>query len=70
MEIPGLDAINIADWSAAELNVPPRPDVRIYKSIARRLCEYADLRLSIVSRSPVGSTVKGTSYTCAALKNR
>jgi hypothetical protein len=69
-EMPGLASIDIAEWSAAELNVPPRPDVRIYKSIARKLCEYADVRLSIVSRSPVGSTVKGASYTCAALKNR
>lgn len=36
------NVLSIDRWSAGELNVPPYPEPRIYKSIARRICSYAD----------------------------
>jgi hypothetical protein len=30
------------EWSMAELNVPPYPEVRAYRQLTRRLCSYAD----------------------------
>jgi hypothetical protein len=74
VETPEIGSIDIAVWSAGELNVPPYPEVRIYKSVARKICEYADrpaeARLSVTSKSTIGSRIIGASYTCAALKNR
>jgi len=73
-ETPQLDSIDIAEWSANELNVPPYPEVRIYKSVARKICEYAEnpseARLSITSKSTIGRSITGSSYTCAALKSQ
>jgi hypothetical protein len=74
VETPEIDSIDINEWSASELNVPPYPEVRIYKSVARKICSYAegptDVRLSISSKSTVGKSITGTSYTCASLKNQ
>ena len=74
VETPEIGSIDIAEWSDGELNVPPYPEVRIYKNLARKICGYAvsptDVRLSITSKSTIGSRITGTSYTCAALENR
>lgn len=73
VETPEIDSIDINEWSAGELNVPPYPEVRIYKSIGRKICTYAtnptEVRLSITSKSTVGSSITGSSFTCAALGN-
>lgn len=73
VETPEIDSIDIGEWCANELKVPPYPEVRIYKNVARKICEYADaptqVRLSITSKSTIGSRITGASYTCAALKN-
>ena len=72
VETPQIDSIDIDEWSANELNVPPYPEVRIYKSVAKKICEYAgnptEARLSITSKSTIGKSIVGSSYTCAALK--
>src|SRR5580698_3616239 len=72
IETPELDSIDIAEWSDGELDVPPYPEARIYKSVARKICQYAtapnEVRLAISHKSTVGSRITGTSYTCAALK--
>jgi hypothetical protein len=74
VETPDLDSIDIGEWSANELNVPPYPEIRIYKNVARKICSYAespgDVRLSIVSKSTIGNTISGTSYSCAAVKGQ
>ncbi len=71
VETPDIDSIDIAEWSADELNVPPYPEIRIYKSVARKICQYAEnpseARLSVTSKSRVGKQITGSSYTCAAL---
>lgn len=73
VETPEVDSIDIAEWSASELNVPPYPEIRIYKNVARKICQYAEnpaeARLSITSKSIIGKSITGSSYTCAALKN-
>jgi hypothetical protein len=72
VETPEIDSIDIAEWSASELNVPPYPEIRIYKNVARKICQYAEkpteARLSITSKSVIGKSITGSSYTCAALK--
>lgn len=72
VETPEIDSIDIAEWSDGELNVPPYPEVRIYKNVARKICSYAasptDVRLSITSKSTAGRSITGTSYTCGALE--
>ena len=74
VETPELDSIDIGEWSANEMNVPPYPEIRIYKNVARKICEYAetptDVRLSIVSKSTIGNRITGASYTCPALKSQ
>jgi hypothetical protein len=73
-ETPELDSIDIGEWSYGDLNVPPYPEVRIYKNIARKICSYApsptDVRLAITAKSTVGSRITGTSYTCWALNDQ
>jgi uncharacterized membrane protein YphA (DoxX/SURF4 family) len=73
VETPELDSIDISEWSAGELDVPPYPEVRVYKNVGRTICGYAagptEVRLSITSKSTIGKSITGTSYTCAALKN-
>jgi uncharacterized membrane protein YphA (DoxX/SURF4 family) len=71
VETPEIDSIDIGEWSADELKVPPYPGIRIYKNIARKICSYAanpsEVRLSVVSKSTIGGKITGSSYTCAAL---
>jgi uncharacterized membrane protein YphA (DoxX/SURF4 family) len=38
----GRYELSIFDWSFGEMNVPPYPEPRVYKSVARSLCGYAD----------------------------
>jgi len=35
------NAISLLDWSLGELNVPPYPEIRIYKGITRNICRHA-----------------------------
>jgi len=68
-ETPDIDSIDIAEWSWTELNVPPYPEVRVFKNIGRSLCGYADVTLSITGKSTLGSrSVTTRSFACAALK--
>ncbi|HMO02629.1 MAG TPA: hypothetical protein PKD37_03565 [Oligoflexia bacterium] len=32
----------ISDWAFAELNVPPYPEKRVFKRIAKNICKIAD----------------------------
>jgi len=74
METPDIASINIHDWSVHELNVPPYAEVRIFKSVARAICGYAenpsDARLSVLRKSTVGKSITSTSFTCASLKSQ
>lgn len=37
-----MNALDFFHWSFNELNVPPYPEMRVYKDIARDFCKYAD----------------------------
>jgi len=39
---PGINKIDLFGWSLADLNAPVYPEPRIYKSVGRYLCSYAD----------------------------
>lgn len=47
----GEHVLYLYHWSMAELNVPPYPEPRVYKSVARELCrparEPSDVRLAV-----------------------
>jgi hypothetical protein len=65
--------LNISGWSFAELNVPPYPEKRIYRNIARRICTYAqdpsEVILEIRERlSPFSGTRIVTEHDCSDLR--
>ena len=35
-------ALNVSRWSYEELNVPPYPETRVFRSVARHVCSYAE----------------------------
>jgi len=71
VETPEIDSIDVSEWSSGELNVPPYPEERVYKDIARHLCEYADVTLSIKGKALVNSkSITTKSFTCASLLMR
>ena len=39
--IPDGDVLRIQDWSLAELNVPPYPAMRAYRTVAADVCRYS-----------------------------
>jgi hypothetical protein len=41
-------ALDFFHWSFDELNVPPYPETRVYKDIARNFCEYAENKNDVV----------------------
>lgn len=41
------NALDFFNWSFSELNVPPYPETRIYKSIARGICKYANDKMDV-----------------------
>ena len=43
-----INALDFFHWSFDELNVPPYPEKRIYKDIARDFCKYADTNSDVV----------------------
>jgi hypothetical protein len=73
-KLPGNDhLLNISGWSFGELNVPPYPEKRIYRNIARRMCAYAqepfEVSLEVRERpSPISRNRTVTSHDCSDLK--
>lgn len=65
--------LNITGWSFGELNVPPYPEKRIYKNIARRICAYAQERSEVILEvgerpSPLSGVRAVTRYGCSDLR--
>lgn len=68
----GLDVLVFADWSLGELGVPPYPEPRVYRSVARAVCAYAptpsEAELIIFGRPhPWTGARETTREDCAAL---
>jgi hypothetical protein len=69
----GPSVVDIFGWSIAELNVPPYPEVRVYKNVAEHVCTRADrpfeVSLVVTERPPLfGESKKAEVYNCAGLK--
>ena len=37
----GEQMLPLFEWSMAELNVPPYPELRVYKQVSREICKFA-----------------------------
>ncbi len=70
---PGPDALSITDWSWGTLNVPPYPEVRIFKNIGRQVCRWADnssdVHLAIQGKTTWFWPAPRFVYGCADLSN-
>jgi uncharacterized membrane protein YphA (DoxX/SURF4 family) len=70
-EGPNVSAIDIGDWSFGELNVPPYPEVRIYKNVAKAVCDYAGqpagVRLVVQKKTALIGGGRTMSYDCRQL---
>jgi len=49
-KLPDLHMLNVLEWSMKELNVPPYPEERVFRKIARSFCRYGnnDMEISLV----------------------
>jgi hypothetical protein len=67
-DVNGLD---IWKWSFAELNTPPYPEARVFKSIAKSICRYADnasdVFLIVKEKQTWLNASRRTTYNCSSL---
>jgi hypothetical protein len=68
----GTSVIDVWEWSTLELNAPAYPEERVYRTVGRYLCDFADaptdVRLIVFGRPhPVSGERERTGYDCAAL---
>jgi hypothetical protein len=61
--------LDVSDWSYGELNVPPYPEVRIYKNVARSLCRYGDVKLVVRGKAVLFNGFQELSFDCSSLSN-
>ena len=70
-EPDGSDKVFVNDWSFDELNAPAYPEIRIYKSAARKLCEFAakpaDIKLEVQAKAALANGGGKRIFTCADL---
>ena len=63
--------LNVSRWSYEELNVPPYPETRIFRSVARHVCSYTEepsgVRLEIEDR-PALSGNRAEVYDCSGVE--
>jgi hypothetical protein len=67
-----VHVLSLFDWSMGELNVPPYPEPRIFKSVARELCSQirpaTGLELAVRDRPGLFTTERTTrAYGCRSL---
>jgi hypothetical protein len=72
-ETDGANTISIFDWSFEELNVPPYPEDRIFKNVAKRVCEYteepSEAMLVVKGKpNPIDGSREAEVYDCYGLK--
>jgi hypothetical protein len=67
------DSLAVSDWSWGELNVPPYPELRIFKNIGRQICRQAsqpsDVNLVIRGKTTWFLRAQQSVYDCATLAN-
>jgi hypothetical protein len=68
---PDHNWLNINDWSLGELNVPSYPEARIYKSVAKEICDYAlngrGVQLVVQGKLALGNHNRRSIYPCSGL---
>ena len=69
----GTNVVSITDWSFEELNVPPYPEDRVYKNVARYVCTYAqepsEVALTIRGKpNPLDGSKEAETYDCSGLE--
>jgi hypothetical protein len=72
-EADGTNAVSISDWSFKELNVPPYPEDRVFKNVARHVCAYAEepsgVTLAISGKpNPLDGSTEAEIYDCSGLE--
>jgi len=71
-EGPNRAALNINDWSFAELNVPAYPAIRIFKNVATHVCSYVSngtgIELVIHTKFDLTGGNRSYSYRCSDLR--
>ena len=69
-----LNNLVISNWSYGELNVPPYPEIRIYRNVARTICTYADkptdVKLIIQNKIALVGERKQRTYDCSSLTDQ
>ena len=67
----GRYELSVYDWSFGEMNVPPYPEARIYRNLARSLCTYAedasDVELVVESKTLWLHSGGDVKYNCGSL---
>ena len=68
---PGTNMISPFDWALAETNAAIYPELRIYKSLGKRICSYAhdpsEMRLVVQRQHVLLSPDREDTYTCPDL---
>jgi hypothetical protein len=68
-ETDHLDKLLINDWSFDELNAPAYPEIRVYKNVARKLCEFAakpaDVKLVAQGKSVLVNRAANMTFICS-----
>ena len=72
-EADDANVVDIFGWSFEELNVPPYPEDRVFKNVARRVCEHAEepseVTLTVEEKlNPVNGSRKAEVYDCSGLQ--
>jgi hypothetical protein len=66
-----VDTLDVEDWSYAALNVPPYPEMRIYKNVAKRVCALGGnsprIVMVVTGQRSWFHRRRLNSYTCAGL---
>jgi len=70
-----VDVLVVGDWSLGELGTPPYPQARVYRALARRVCDLAaaptEVRLVIFERPrPWSASRETTTADCMLLGER
>lgn len=68
---PGMNRLEIQEWALGELHVPPYPEARVYRVIARRICAETGndpgVKIEIEHRLLVSGKRGNSTYTCPGL---
>lgn len=66
-----MNRLEVQEWALGELRVPPYPEARVYRAIARRICGETGndpgVKLEIEHKLLVSGKRPNSTYTCSGL---